>query len=175
MGTDSLRIPVNLLVGVTVLRLEHLKLTDATQDLSQVQELICQGSHITQIHNDVWNALPALRTALLQKNKLRSFPTECLEHCSKIIYLNLDHNKISTIPTIHTTSLLTLSLAYNQLTCIPSSLLQPTSLIKLTLDYNAITIIPSEVSNWKSMERLSLLHTRYPLPLISTYLLAHTY
>ena len=72
--------------------------------------------------------------------------------------LKLDHNRIAELPPVHETAVLkVLTLAHNQLFCVPASIKNlKTSLVILSLSDNKICFLPTELADLKRLQRLHI-------------------
>lgn len=118
-------------------------------NLKKIESRIFQLSHLVTLNladNKLvtvpadWSSLPNLGELILSRNALISLPSRMLT-------------------TLHRT-LNTLDLSFNQLTELPSSLIEVTGLSVLKVDSNQLTSLPHGLSRLGRLKRLSASHNR---------------
>jgi Leucine-rich repeat (LRR) protein len=82
--------------------------------MQNLQTVILNCNNLTTLQG--LENLPSLRAIVLDHNRIRDVPFNCLAGCKSLKYLHLEHNRIANLPRLpHLTNLTALYLAYNKI------------------------------------------------------------
>ncbi|CAG7734796.1 unnamed protein product [Allacma fusca] len=82
--------------------------------MQNLQTVVLNCNNLTTLQG--LENLPSLRAIVLDHNRIRDVPFNCLAGCKSLKYLHLEHNRIANLPRLpHLTNLTALYLAYNKI------------------------------------------------------------
>ncbi|MEI7526867.1 MAG: leucine-rich repeat domain-containing protein, partial [Mariniphaga sp.] len=101
---------------------------------------------------------PNLKIIFLSDNLLEKIPKEISTLSDHLIFLDLSHNNINSLPTElwDLDSLQCLQLSFNEIPSIPESIRGLQNLKNLDVSYNRLTFLPAELFNLNNLSRLSV-------------------
>ncbi|KAH0791618.1 protein phosphatase 2C [Histomonas meleagridis] len=97
----------------------------------EIPDVFQENVHITQL--------------FLDHNKLENVPTSLLQHAKMLERLNLSHNRLRTIPELHTHQLREFNVSFNKLKELPDSFSNCIFLIHMNLSNNLLTDLPQSL------------------------------
>uniref|UniRef100_A0A4X2JPL6 Leucine rich repeat containing 69 n=1 Tax=Vombatus ursinus TaxID=29139 RepID=A0A4X2JPL6_VOMUR len=159
----------NLMTVPTLVRkLYHLKTLDLMSNkisklcpefssLTKLKKLNLGNNQLEEVPEELM-CLKNLEILHLFGNLIKSFSPKSFDGLENLNILNLNHNKLKTIPPEinRLQNLKSLSLNNNQLTDIPKELCSLACLSEIQLNYNQIVSIPEEFKSMKNLRKLSL-------------------
>ena len=103
-------------------------------------------------------SLTTLQTLHLFSNKINSLPRNLTRCLHNLVSLNLNHNRLSTLPSDvrYLTQLQYLSLSSNLLSLLPEELSSLHHLLELHLDNNHLTVLPNQIGKLTRLRKLKL-------------------
>ncbi|GAB1288326.1 Deubiquitinase OTUD6B [Apodemus speciosus] len=155
--------PRNPLVYLTLLNLGNNLLQEVSEEikyLTSLKNLHLFGNRICRIAPGVFDGLPRLILLNLNDNKLTSLPQEIGRSpgLRSLTYLSLNHNNLTVIPTelCSLEHLSELHLNYNQITHIPEEIKHLQKLQQLFLVRNNIEELPKEICRLAKLRVLDI-------------------
>jgi len=119
-----------------------------------------RNNQLKSIPNSIFSTCSSFVTIDLSVNQIESLPFENIQHLEKLSTLLLFNNLLVSLPDqlfeMNTSSLSTLNVSGNRLTCLPNTLWNCESLSTLSIGYNNIKeliLIPNSIS-FQSLEEL---------------------
>nr|XP_020828544.1 leucine-rich repeat-containing protein 69 isoform X4 [Phascolarctos cinereus] len=125
--------------------------------LTKLRKLNLGNNQLEEVPEELM-FLKNLEILHLFENLIKSFSPKSFDGLENLNILNLNHNKLKTIPPEinRLQNLKSLSLNNNQLTDIPKELCSLACLSEIQLNYNQIVSIPEEFKSMKNLRKLSL-------------------
>ncbi len=146
-------------------RLETLYLRDSSiadfsglASLSGLVELDLSGIKLDKIPEEL-EALPHLAKLYLTGCGLTEFPASVSE-ASELVYINLDRNRIQTLPEQLPAGLRWLRLNGNGLTSVPETIGKLRDLRRIYLNDNALVSLPASFASLEALEDIALANNR---------------
>ena len=146
-------------------RLDTLYLRDASitdfsglASLSGLVELDLSGIKLAKIPDEL-EALPHLARLYLTGCGLTEFPASVSE-AKELVYLNLDRNRIQTLPEQLPSGLRWLRLNGNGLTSVPEAIGKLSELRRIYLNDNALSSLPDAFASLEVLEDIALANNR---------------
>jgi Leucine-rich repeat (LRR) protein len=116
------------------------------QPSSALTHLCLIDCHLTVVPASLLST--SLEQLWLARNQLQTLP-ENLSQATRLTYLNLDHNRLVSLPSLHRLPLKWLRLNHNQLQTLPPL---PPSIERLYLAHNQLTQAPPKTNQLKEVE-----------------------
>ena len=161
-GSTLQAIPAEL---ASMPRLETLYLRDSSiadfsglASLSGLVELDLSGIKLTKIPEEL-EALPHLAKLYLTGCGLTEFPASVSE-ARELVYINLDRNRIQTLPEQLPSGLRWLRLNGNGLTSVPETIGKLRDLRRIYLNDNALVSLPASFASLEALEDIALANNR---------------
>jgi len=82
--------------------------------MPKLQTILCNCNNITSLNG--FDDSSTIKAIVLDKNKIRDVPFNCLVGCKSLRYLHLEHNRLTSLPRIpHLQNLAALHIGYNKI------------------------------------------------------------
>ena len=146
-------------LGILYLRNTGITNFTGLASLVKIREIDLSGIQMAAAPEEL-EALPELTRLYLSGCSLTAFP-KAVEKSASLNYLNLDRNKIETLPETLPASLRWLRLNANSLTALPDAVGSLTDLRRIYLKGNGLSALPDTMASLTRLEDINLAYNKF--------------